>query len=90
MEQVHRVNGKAVGQTILAYTDTHLCYCPGCAQRLGYDDPNKWGPNWLPFIAITRPDEIPEKYCDSCECILERDWKGKNIQKWIDRERDSW
>ena len=53
----------------LAYTNTDLCYCPLCAHRLGYDDPSKWGRNWLPFLPITRPDEIPEKNCDSCERV---------------------
>lgn len=67
---VHDRNPKA---RVLAYTDTHLCYCAECAYRLGYDDPGKCGPNWLPFFAITRPDEIPEKYCDSCDRILPRD-----------------
>jgi hypothetical protein len=51
---------------VLAYADTHLCYCPTCAHRLGYNDPRKWGPNWLPFIAIFKPDDLPEKYCDAC------------------------
>lgn len=72
MADVRRASGNPTEKEVLAYTDTHLCYCPGCARRLGYDDPKKWGPNWLPFIAITRPDEVPEKYCDSSECILER------------------
>ena len=53
-------------ETLLAYTDTDLCYCPACAGRFGFDDPRKWGPNWLPFIAILEPDDLPEKYCDAC------------------------
>jgi hypothetical protein len=57
----------------LAFSDSVLTYCAECAYRLGYDDPSKWGPHWLPFLPITRPDEIPEKYCDSCERILPRD-----------------
>jgi hypothetical protein len=73
MPDVHRAYDEAAGEMILAYTDTHLCYCPACAHRLGYDAPGKWEPNWLPFIAITRSDEVPEKYCDSCERILPRD-----------------
>ena len=73
MPDVRSVHEKTSKTIVLAYTDTHLCYCPACAHRLGYDDPAKWGPNWLPFIAITRPDEVPEKYCDSCERILPRD-----------------
>ena len=51
----------------LAYTDTHLCYCPECTHKLGYDQKEKWGPNWLPFIPITTPDELPQKRCDSCD-----------------------
>jgi hypothetical protein len=73
MPDVRRTHGGSPGGEVLAYTDTHLCYCADCAHRFGYDDPKKWGPNWLPFIAITRPDEVPEKYCDSCERILERE-----------------
>ena len=73
MPDVRRAYDEAAGEMILAYSDTHLCYCPAYTHRLGYDDPGKWGPNWLPFIAITRPDEVPEKYCDSCERTLPRD-----------------
>ena len=40
---------------------------------MGYDQKGKWGPNWLPFIAIRRADEVPEKYCDSCERCLPRE-----------------
>lgn len=72
MADARSVRGRTLTEVVLAYTDTHLCYCPKCAYRLGHDDPKKWGPNWLPFIAITRPDEIPEKYCDSCERVLPR------------------
>jgi hypothetical protein len=73
MPEARSVHDGIPKETILAYTDTHLCYCPNCAHRLGYDDPGKWGSNWLPFIAITRPDEVPEKYCDSCDGILPRE-----------------
>lgn len=57
----------------LAFSDSVLTYCAECAYRLGYGDPSKCGPNWLPFLPITRADEIPEKYCDSCERVLPRD-----------------
>ena len=57
----------------LAFTDSVLTYCPECAHRMGYDQKGKWGPNWLPFIAIRRADEVPEKYCDSCERCLPRE-----------------
>ena len=70
MPDLRSVYDRTLKEAVLAYTDTQLCCCPECAYRLGYDDPSEWGPNWLPFIPITRLDEIPEKYCDSCGRIL--------------------
>jgi len=67
MTEVPRVYGETSGETLLAYTDTHLCYCPECARKLGYDEKGKWGPNRLPFIEINTPDELPQKQCDSCD-----------------------
>lgn len=73
MPDVCSVHDRTPKEIVRAYTDMHLCYCPECAYHLGYDGPSECGPNWLPFLPITRPDEIPEKYCDSCERILPRD-----------------
>ena len=73
MSEGRGASTESSGERILAYTDTHLCYCPQCAHRMGYDQWEKWGPNWLPFIAITDSGEVPEKYCDACETCLERE-----------------
>lgn len=66
MADTHRNSRAAPSGKPLALTDTHFCYCPTCAHRLGYDAKGRWGPNWLPFIAILEPDDLPEKYCDAC------------------------
>lgn len=73
MPDSRRTEAEAPTAIVLAYTDTHLCYCPDCARRLGYDNPEKWGPNGLPFIRITRLGEVPEKYCDACGGNLPRE-----------------
>lgn len=67
MTDVRRADDEGFQGRLLAYTDTHLCYCPECARRFGYAQRGKWGPNWLPFIPITTPDELPQKLCDSCD-----------------------
>jgi hypothetical protein len=66
MTQARGIHDENSGNRILAYTDTHLCYCPTCACRLGYDAKGRWEPNWLPFIVVCDSDDVPQKHCDAC------------------------
>lgn len=55
----------------LAFTDGVLVYCPRCVKDLNFLDEGVMPPNWLPFVSIEVPDELPQKTCDRCDRYLE-------------------
>lgn len=57
-------------EKVFCYSDGDLAYCVDCAKFLGYDNNSKMGPNWMPFLPTTNPDEIFEKYCDRCDTCI--------------------
>lgn len=54
----------------IAYTDTHLVYCPKCADEIDLLSEATMPTNWLPFGPIEDMDDLPQKYCDRCEAVL--------------------
>lgn len=54
----------------IAYTDTHLVYCPSCATELDLLSGIAAPTNWLPFGPIDDEDDLPQKRCDRCEAFL--------------------